>query len=179
MTTSFEASTRAGDAVQPSLSTLQTNRLRMALLVGREERTAEFRYHADTLGRLTADSSGDTTGRERAMAALQMYVAREAIEEIQDSLLRMRRGGYGTCQSCGQPISLAHLEVFPRARCCAACSTASTLAGRAEKAQGKRVTMNPERGHMGASRRALEVLARGPSALEPSPLDPIPDPTAA
>jgi DnaK suppressor protein len=139
MRTSFGASTRAGRATQPSLSTLETNTLRMALLVGRQEQTAEFMHHADTLARLRADSSDGATARDRAMAALQMYVAREAIEEIQDALLRMRNGDYGTCQSCGQPISLARLEVFPRARCCTACSATSTLAGRAEEAQGNRI----------------------------------------
>lgn len=125
MTTSSEVLTRAGHAPQLSLSTLQTNALRMALLVGREEHTAEFTHHAGRLAGLAADSSGNTTGRDRAMAALHMYVAREAIEEIQDALLRIRDGDYGTCQSCGQRIELARLEVFPRARCCRGCSAGS------------------------------------------------------
>jgi RNA polymerase-binding transcription factor DksA len=133
MTTPFEASTRAGHTAEPSLSTLQTNTLRLALLNGREQQTAAFTHHADTLVRRTADSCDDTTGRDRAMAALHMYVAREAIEEIQDALLRIRNGEYGTCQSCGLPISLARLEVFPWTRCCTACSAASTRASRAEK----------------------------------------------
>jgi RNA polymerase-binding transcription factor DksA len=112
---------------------LPTNRFRLALLVSREHQIAELRHHADTLARLTTSSSDDTTAPDRAMAALRMYVAREAIEDIQDALHRIRNCEYGTCQSCGQPISVARLEVFLWARCCSACSTASNLASRAEK----------------------------------------------
>jgi RNA polymerase-binding transcription factor DksA len=93
-------------------------------------------HHAATLAELSENSSGDVAGLDRAMAALQMYGAREAIEEIDDALLRIRDGGYGTCQECGQPIAFARLEVFPRARCCTACSPVSTRASRAEKAHG-------------------------------------------
>jgi DnaK suppressor protein len=133
MTTSFEASTHAGHAAQPSHSTVQINRFRAALLVSRAEQIAGFARHADTLARLAAKSSDDTTARDRAMAALRMYVARESIEDIEGALLRIRNCEYGTCQSCGQPISLTRLEAFLWARCCTACATASNLASRAEK----------------------------------------------
>ena len=133
MTTSHEASTPAGDSAQPSHSTLQTNRFRAALLVSREEQIAGFARHADTLARLTASSSDDTTALDRALAALRMYVAAESIEDIQDALLRLRNCVYGACQSCGEPLSPTRLEAFPWARCCTACSTASSLATRAEK----------------------------------------------
>ena len=119
-----------------SLSTFQINALRAALLAGRMEQTDEFTHHAATLAKLTEKSSGEMAGLDRAMAALHMYSAREAIEEIEDALVRIRDGGSGTCQSCGQPIAFARLEVFPRARCCTACSPVSTRASRAEKAHG-------------------------------------------
>src|SRR5437868_5217563 len=123
MTAPFEALPGARRGAHP-LSSLQTNTLRTALLAGREERTAEFTQHAVTLAALTADSSADGRGchRDRAMAALHMYIAREAIEEIDDALVRMRDGGYGTCKSCAQHIAFARLEAFPGAGYCAACS---------------------------------------------------------
>jgi RNA polymerase-binding transcription factor DksA len=133
MKTSLEASAPAGHTAQPSHSTLQTNRFRAALLVSREEQSAGFARHEDTLARLTANSSDDTTALDRALAALRMYVAAESIEDIQDALLRIRNCEYGTCQSCGQPLSPTRLEAFPWARCCTACSPASSLATRAEK----------------------------------------------
>jgi DnaK suppressor protein len=124
-TTSCNVSTRAGHAPQPALSPLQTDALRMALLVGREERTAEFTHHSGRLERLTTHSSDHTTERARALAALHMYVAREAIEEIEDALLRIREGDYGACESCGEWISFARLEASPGARCCSGCSGGS------------------------------------------------------
>jgi DnaK suppressor protein len=133
MTASFSASPRPGNAAQASLSTFQINALRTALLVGRVEQADEFTHHAATFAKLTENSTGDTSDCDRAMAALHMYGSRAAIEEIEDALLRIRDGGYGTCQSCGQPIAFARLEVFPRARCCTACSPASTPASRAKR----------------------------------------------
>jgi RNA polymerase-binding transcription factor DksA len=136
MTASFGASPRPTHAAPAPLSRFQTNTLEMALLAVRVEQANELTHHAATLAKLMDNSTGDTTGRDRAMAALHMYGAREAIEEVEDALLRIRDGGYGTCQSCGQPISFARLEVFPGARCCIACSPASTRASRAEKTHG-------------------------------------------
>jgi DnaK suppressor protein len=133
MTTSFEASTHAGHAAPPSHSTRQTNRFRAGLLVSKERHIAAFARHADTFARLSANSSDETIARDRALAALRMCVAQESIEDIQDALLRIRNCEYGTCQSCGQPISLTRLETFPWARCCGVCSTTSSLASRAEQ----------------------------------------------
>jgi RNA polymerase-binding transcription factor DksA len=132
MRTSFEASTHAGHAAHLH-SPLPTNQFQAGLLVSREEHLAAFSRHADTFARLPANSTDDTIARDRAMAALRMCVARESIEDIQDALLRIRKCEYGTCQSCGQPISLTRLETFPWARCCTACSTTSSLASRTEK----------------------------------------------
>jgi hypothetical protein len=83
------------------------------------------------LAALTVSSSEDPTSRERAMAALHLYGARAAIEEIDDALVRIDEGRYGTCQSCDLPIPFKHLETVPQARFCAVCpAPASPTAGR-------------------------------------------------
>jgi hypothetical protein len=65
------------------------------------------------------------------MAALRLYVAREAIEAIDDALIRIDHGGYGTCLSCDQPIPFNRLAAVPQARFCAVCpAPASPTAGR-------------------------------------------------
>jgi RNA polymerase-binding transcription factor DksA len=69
-----------------------------------KEHTAQFEEHAARLAALTADWSGERAARERAMAALDLYRAREAIEEIESALVRIEDGSYGTCQSCERPI---------------------------------------------------------------------------
>lgn len=40
------------------------------------------------------------------------------LEEIEDALLRISLGEYGTCEACGRPIELDRLEVEPFARLC-------------------------------------------------------------
>jgi RNA polymerase-binding transcription factor DksA len=76
-----------------------------------------------TFTALTADSA-NTTDRDRAVAALRMFSARAVIEEIEDAIVRIESGTYGTCQSCHRPISLERLETIPHARCCASCPAA-------------------------------------------------------
>jgi hypothetical protein len=55
------------------------------------------------------------------MAALSMYVAYEAMEEIADAVARIDDGSYGLCQLCERPIPLEFLETSPAARFCGDC----------------------------------------------------------
>jgi RNA polymerase-binding transcription factor DksA len=89
--------------------------MRASLLTGMEQRTAQLSQETTRLGMLTANPSEDPTGFDRAMAALHMYAAREAIEEIHDALVRIEDGSYGTCLSCGRAIPLERLEAIPQA----------------------------------------------------------------
>jgi hypothetical protein len=52
------------------------------------EQAARFAQHADTLAALNTRSV-DSTSRERALIALRMYCAREAIEEIEHALVHI------------------------------------------------------------------------------------------
>ena len=70
-----------------------------------------------------ADWPEDTTGLIRAMAALEMFSAREAIEAIADALARIDGNGFGCCSSCSRPIPFEILEENPAARSCADCVT--------------------------------------------------------
>ncbi|MEO8697589.1 MAG: hypothetical protein ABI658_29075, partial [Acidimicrobiales bacterium] len=59
------------------------------LLADKEALTAEVAQHAATLDALSVGLSADTTSLDRAMTALHMYEAREAIEEVDEALARM------------------------------------------------------------------------------------------
>jgi DnaK suppressor protein len=143
MTAPFEVLRRAGRAATSQLSTLQADTLRALLLAEMGKQAAQFAQHAAALADLTASSSEDTTaGRARAMAALHAYRARAAIEEIEDALVRIEDGGYGTCQSCDWPIPFERLEAVPQARFCAACATPAASA--ADRPAGPR--LGPGRG---------------------------------
>jgi DnaK suppressor protein len=149
MTAPFEVlRRRTGRATTSQRSTLQADTLRPLLLAEMRKQAAQFAQHAAALADLTANSSEDTTaGRDRAMAALHAYRAREAIEEIEDALVRIDDGGYGTCQSCNRPIPFERLEAIPQARFCAACTAPTASA--ADRPAGPR--LGPGRGeHTGA-----------------------------
>src|ERR671916_1081062 len=47
----------------------------------------------------------------------------QMVADIDQALLRIDEGTYGTCQSCGKPIPEARLEALPTARFDAACQS--------------------------------------------------------
>ncbi|HLN18374.1 MAG TPA: TraR/DksA C4-type zinc finger protein [Acidimicrobiales bacterium] len=40
------------------------------------------------------------------------------LDEVDDALVRLEDGRYGTCDACGQPIDDERLAAFPLARTC-------------------------------------------------------------
>ncbi len=69
-----------------------------------------------------ADQGSATFARELDMT-LDDNV-REAFAAVTTALLRMDSGAYGTCESCGQPISSERLEAIPTATLCITCKSA-------------------------------------------------------
>ena len=43
------------------------------------------------------------------------------LREIDEALIRMREGTYGTCQDCSLPVSRKRLDALPWARLCVSC----------------------------------------------------------
>lgn len=57
-------------------------------------------------------------------AELQIRVRRtdgKLSRAIEEALARIKKGTYGACKSCGQPISKARLEAVPWTRLCREC----------------------------------------------------------
>lgn len=115
MTAPLAASQRG--SVGSQLSHSQANTLRALLLADAATKVSSISQYATAM----ASSSADTTGLDRAIYALHMYRAREAIEEIGDALARVEAGRYGACQACGRSIPFEQLKAYPQARFCAAC----------------------------------------------------------
>lgn len=49
-------------------------------------------------------------------------VLRREIHDVREALLRIERGEYGTCASCGEDIAPRRLEVMPTATRCIKCA---------------------------------------------------------
>ena len=68
------------------------------------------------------DPEGATLAFERQHVAALAQAAREHLADIDAALARLADGSYGTCQTCGQPISAERLAARPAARTCIACT---------------------------------------------------------
>jgi hypothetical protein len=97
------------------------------------------------------------------MAALDLYRAREAIEEIESALARVEDGSYGTCRSCERPISMERLEALPSAPLCASCLAPAPFP--AERSASRRGGVRGE--HTGESPPPPRVLAASPNQFTP------------
>src|SRR5262249_24717849 len=67
---------------------------------------------------------------------------RQALEEIDEAILRIVRGTYGKCLSCGKYIALARLRALPTTRLCIDCARAHEgrgVAGAEEETEQSRL----------------------------------------
>ena len=90
MTTAFAGTSRVGRGDGKQLSALQAETPRDRLLAAMGEWTAQYAWDAARFAVLTAEPADDPTGLDRAIAALGMYGAIEAIEKIEDALVGER-----------------------------------------------------------------------------------------
>ena len=58
---------------------------------------------------------------EQEMNAGQKRDQERLLAQVEDALLRMKDGTYGTCARCGQAIDSARLRVMPTASLCYHC----------------------------------------------------------
>lgn len=66
-----------------------------------------------------ADTSSKNFEREHEMAIANN--ARDMLVQSERALARIAAGTYGECESCGQAVGKARLQVFPRATLCKDC----------------------------------------------------------
>jgi DnaK suppressor protein len=75
-----------------------------------------------TAGELRGDPVDMATGETDAATQIRLHQTNgKLFRAIEDALARIRRGGFGICEECGQPISKARLEVVPWTRHCKDC----------------------------------------------------------
>lgn len=68
-----------------------------------------------------ADSSQVTAERGEVEALAGNL--RDALIDVEAALAKLETGGFGECESCGQPIAPARLEAKPAARLCMDCAS--------------------------------------------------------
>jgi DnaK suppressor protein len=65
------------------------------------------------------DLSSRREERERSFVARRALL--EKANQLAEALERLRRGEYGLCQECGEPIAPARLQAVPEAAACVLC----------------------------------------------------------
>jgi RNA polymerase-binding protein DksA len=67
-----------------------------------------------------AARASDSARKDMAVATIERE--RRTLEQIEAALSRIKKGNYGTCVSCGQPVPDARLKAIPWARVCVRCA---------------------------------------------------------
>ncbi len=68
------------------------------------------------------DPEGSTLAFERSQSDAMLRQAQQRLGEVADAIGRLDAGTYGTCESCGLPISAARLEARPSTSTCIDCA---------------------------------------------------------
>jgi DnaK suppressor protein len=64
--------------------------------------------------------ASDSASKDMAVATLERE--RRTLEQIEAALARIKKGEYGICASCEEPIPDARLKALPWARVCVRCA---------------------------------------------------------
>jgi len=116
---------------RPSLTKKDLLRLEKALLEEKQRILRQSSFTQQVMD--TPAAAGDlsshrthvadqgTENYQREFASQLKSIESSSLREIDDALARIANGTYGICESCGEPIPLARLEVIPYARRCMKC----------------------------------------------------------
>ena len=89
--------------------------------VSEEER--EGRDHVNVEAKDFGDMATQSSGQEMSFAISD--AGRKHLRDIEEALIRIKEGTYGTCERCSKPIDEARLEVVPQAIMCISCQEAA------------------------------------------------------
>jgi RNA polymerase-binding transcription factor DksA len=68
------------------------------------------------------DPEGNTIAFERQRVAAMLRDAQMQLSALDDALVSVAVGAYGTCASCGEPIGDERLAALPATRFCVTCA---------------------------------------------------------
>lgn len=96
------------------------------LLLAKLDELAAARGEAEPLVPRAGASNGDLADQANSDAEAELQVRlhqsdAHLLRAIEEALARIRRGTFGVCQVCEQPISKARLEAVPWTRHCRDC----------------------------------------------------------
>ena len=112
--------------VIPDLEIEEIRTLRASLMDQREQLSALYKHDVQVGQEASDDNADDSVDRANNSFSRELMFAlsdteRGMLIEIEDALIRIEKGGYGSCVHCESPIGLARLNALPWARYCISC----------------------------------------------------------
>ena len=112
------------------------------LLLGKLDDLLAPRGGAETRGPGAGGWQGDLVDQANSDAEAELRVRvhqsdARLLQAIEDALARIRRGTFGVCEACEQPISKARLEAVPWTRHCRECEERERAAVNEKRTAGK------------------------------------------
>ncbi|PSK91814.1 TraR/DksA family transcriptional regulator [Murinocardiopsis flavida] len=97
----------------------EVDRLRADISAAESELAERMSDSTEGAGDDPADTGAKAYQREHDLALA--YNTRDLLAQSERAIERMEAGTYGVCESCGNAIGKARLQVFPRATRCVKC----------------------------------------------------------
>ncbi len=107
-------------------SKLEDERQRLADLIAEHEREMEEARATETSSDRSSDPGSADAGSLKFEYEKELSLERNAadlLNKVEQALRRVEAGTYGFCESCGEPIPEARLEVLPYASTCVTCAS--------------------------------------------------------
>jgi len=112
-------------------SAADTEKIRAALTVRRDELRAEYAQTMAEIAELQRDRLTDSAGDDQADTGTKTFEREqeislangmlERVTQVERALERLDEGSYGWCERCGNQIPVERLAAFPSATLCVTC----------------------------------------------------------
>ncbi len=109
------------DRLKHFQETLFAKKAELTANVSEEER--EGRDAVNVEAKDFGDMATQSSGQEMSFAISD--AGRKHLRDIEEALIRIKEGSYGSCERCSKPIDETRLEAVPQAIMCVSCKEAA------------------------------------------------------
>lgn len=115
----------AANTVKRFKSQLLSEQQRLEQMIAEHERELEEARMTETSAERSPDPGSAEAGSMNFEYEKELSLGQNTVDllrKVERALVRIEDGTYGVCESCGQPIPLARLEVLPYSTECVSCA---------------------------------------------------------
>ncbi|HKX75543.1 MAG TPA: TraR/DksA C4-type zinc finger protein [Acidimicrobiia bacterium] len=115
----------AANTVKRFKSQLLSEQQRLEQMIAEHERELEEARMTETSAERSPDPGSAEAGSMNFEYEKELSLGQNTVDllrKVERALARIEDGTYGICESCGQPIPLARLEVLPYSTECVSCA---------------------------------------------------------